>query len=236
MPIWLMIKRRFLHAFFALTFSSGTAEVTNLSFPPQGFCGSGGFSYINPGDYIEVSSANLVVTYRPWYKISGTGTAPSGNPVEVDISFCDSSDTVAFATKSSLDSISGTPFVPGASFNPVTLTNSSAGAVPDANSGTISPSQLVIIVATQGTDSDINLTTDTLSVLAHGFPNFVIIAVSLTTTGTLPAPLVVGTKYYPIYVDADHIKLASSVANAQANVAIDLTSNGSGVHTVTRLH
>lgn len=41
-------------------------------------------------------------------------------------------------------------------------------------------------------------------------------------TDVLPSPLVVGTVYYAIYVDATHIKVATTVANAVAGTAITL--------------
>lgn len=50
--------------------------------------------------------------------------------------------------------------------------------------------------------------------------------------GALPAPLAAATPYYVIKVDADNIKLATSVANAYAGTAIDLTTNGTGTQTL----
>lgn len=46
--------------------------------------------------------------------------------------------------------------------------------------------------------------------------------------GTLDTALTVGTAYYPIYVDAKNIKLASSIANAVAGTAITLNGDGTG--------
>lgn len=57
--------------------------------------------------------------------------------------------------------------------------------------------------------------------------------VRLTTTGTLPSPLATATTYYVFREDEIKIKLASSYANALARTAIDLTTTGSGTHTVT---
>lgn len=54
----------------------------------------------------------------------------------------------------------------------------------------------------------------------------------LTTTGTLPTPLAANTTYYVIRVSDVAVKLAASLANAKAGTAIDLTSVGSGVHTL----
>jgi len=57
--------------------------------------------------------------------------------------------------------------------------------------------------------------------------------VRLTTTGTLPSPLQLAVSYYVIYVSATQIKLAASVSDAFAGTAITLTTNGTGVHTIS---
>lgn len=56
--------------------------------------------------------------------------------------------------------------------------------------------------------------------------------VTLSTTGTLPAGLSTNTLYYIIYQSATTFKLATSLANALAGTAVDITDTGSGVHTV----
>jgi hypothetical protein len=58
--------------------------------------------------------------------------------------------------------------------------------------------------------------------------------VRFTTTGTLPAPLAVGTTYYVI-VDTSRsvFRFATSIANAAAGTAIDITTTGTGTHTGT---
>jgi hypothetical protein len=65
--------------------------------------------------------------------------------------------------------------------------------------------------------------------------------VQVTTTGTLPAGISAATNYYVIIekeikLDAIRceIKLATSYQNALAGTAIDITSIGSGTHTVTK--
>lgn len=57
--------------------------------------------------------------------------------------------------------------------------------------------------------------------------------VRLTTTGTLPAPLAVSTDYWVIKVNATTIKLASSLTDAYNGVAINITTAGTGSHTVS---
>ena len=69
----------------------------------------------------------------------------------------------------------------------------------------------------------------------------IIVAMDITTgtkihfssTGTLPDPLVEGTSYYAIRMASNLIKVAASKDDAFAGTAIDLTTQGSGIHTVT---
>ncbi len=51
-------------------------------------------------------------------------------------------------------------------------------------------------------------------------------------SGGLPAPLVENIVYYAIRVSDNQIKLASSLANAKAGTSIDLTTPGTGFHTL----
>lgn len=75
----------------------------------------------------------------------------------------------------------------------------------------------------------------TLSISNANFATGVPITVS--TTGTLPAPLVAGTTYYVIRVGSSTtnpgtIKLATSYANAIANIPIDITLAGAPTNTI----
>lgn len=65
---------------------------------------------------------------------------------------------------------------------------------------------------------------------AHGYTTGMKCTVSTTTT--LPAGLAAATPYYFIYVSDTTGKLATSQANALLGTAIDITSTGTGVHTV----
>lgn len=57
----------------------------------------------------------------------------------------------------------------------------------------------------------------------------------VSTTGVLPTGLVAATDYFVIRASATTIKLASTLANALAGTAIDITAAGSGTHTLTHL-
>jgi hypothetical protein len=58
--------------------------------------------------------------------------------------------------------------------------------------------------------------------------------VEVSSSGTLPSPLSQSTIYYVIAVADLTIKLATSSANATAGTAVDLTTAGSGTHTLTK--
>lgn len=86
--------------------------------------------------------------------------------------------------------------------------------------------------------ADVNLaatsvddTTDELAIAAHGLvtgrgPLYV--EMGDPTVETLPTPLVAGTPYWAIAVDADHVKLAVTSSDALNEVAVDLTDIGVG--------
>lgn len=73
---------------------------------------------------------------------------------------------------------------------------------------------------------------DTITIPSYNFP-VQGQPVTLTTTGGLPSPLATSTTYYIIRASATTIQFASSLANAIAGVAIDLTTAGSGVGKLT---
>jgi hypothetical protein len=58
----------------------------------------------------------------------------------------------------------------------------------------------------------------------------------LTTSGTLPAGLSIATDYYVIKLTDTTIKFATSYANAVAGTAVNITSTGSGTHTINTLY
>ena len=59
------------------------------------------------------------------------------------------------------------------------------------------------------------------------------VKVQLTTTGAAPGGLSVNTDYYTIFSSSLAFRLATSRANAFAGIAITITTQGSGTHTVT---
>jgi len=76
----------------------------------------------------------------------------------------------------------------------------------------------------------VDATADTITVTGHGLSHGHEVRVS--STGTLPGGLSEGSTYYVIRVDANKIKMAWSYNDAMAGNAIDLTSQGTGIHTL----
>lgn len=74
--------------------------------------------------------------------------------------------------------------------------------------------------------------TDALTIAGHGLQTGDGPLQTSNTGGALPSPLVAATNYWPIVIDANTFKLATSLANAFAGVAINLTTNGSGTNTI----
>jgi hypothetical protein len=80
-------------------------------------------------------------------------------------------------------------------------------------------------------DADVDVTENTITLTGHAYITGT--KVAATTSGVLPGGLS-ATNYYVIDVDDDTIKLASSLANAVAGTAVDITSAaGGGTHTLT---
>lgn len=80
---------------------------------------------------------------------------------------------------------------------------------------------------------DVTAAADTIAEVAHGLatgdgPFFV-----ANTGGGLPAGLAATTPYWAIRVDADTLKLAASKANALANTPVNITTAGTGAHSLT---
>jgi hypothetical protein len=93
---------------------------------------------------------------------------------------------------------------------------------------------IVIQTATQEfnfTSSDVDANADTFTINNHGLTTSdVVTYYEGSGTVTAPAPLVDHEQYYAIVVDANTIKLASSISDAAAGLEIDITSAGSGNH------
>lgn len=197
----------------------GTQEVSQVNFTEGG---SGGVSYIGAVDRFQIFDP-ACTTYTVWYKVNGAGAFPGPNTIEVDITVGDSASAIAVNTATQINAALGTPFIATLT-NPISITNSSAGSATD-----IANVNMSIFVSfttpTQGNGA-INLCTDQITINNHGFTtNW---QVRVTTTGTLPSPLVVNQTYFVIRIDANTIQLSAT----KNGPAINLTTSGTGTMTV----
>ncbi|WP_206689912.1 hypothetical protein, partial [Streptococcus pseudopneumoniae] len=77
----------------------------------------------------------------------------------------------------------------------------------------------------------VDTTAETITLTGNAFSHMH--KVTFSSTGTVPAGLVAGTTYWLIYVSAGVYKVASTMRDAYLGTAINLTSQGSGTHTIT---
>ncbi len=82
------------------------------------------------------------------------------------------------------------------------------------------------------TISAVNTGTEALTVTAHGLATGSKPLRALNSGGALPTGLASNVLYWPIVVDANTIKLATTRANAAAGTAVDITGAGSGTNTL----
>jgi len=93
-----------------------------------------------------------------------------------------------------------------------------------AGTGTLTESVAASAVSTGG---------DTWTVVSNKDKWITGMQVVLSTTGSLPTGLSAGPTYYLVRGGATTVYFASSLLNAQNGIVIDLTSQGSGIHTIT---
>lgn len=80
--------------------------------------------------------------------------------------------------------------------------------------------------------TDVNTGADTITLTAHTIEQGM--RVRFSTTGTLPSGISSGTTYIATVVDANTIKLSTSEANWYSLTYVDITTTGSGTHTMTK--
>lgn len=79
--------------------------------------------------------------------------------------------------------------------------------------------------------SAVNTTSEQITSTAHGF--YTGQKGQFTTSSALPGGLSTSTDYFIIKIDANTYAVASSLVNANAGTAINLTTQGTGNHTFT---
>lgn len=220
----------------AKTFDSGVAEIDTFTFAATASTSSGdylvcydtaGLAWAAAADLTGVDPAP---TGAVWVAI------PSARKVQVNLLTAITASNVATAFADALTALTAVPFASVASTTHVACTQGTRGAITapavhnadDSGAGSITKA-----VTAAGVNSEVDVTANTLAIPNDGFP--IGFKVRATTTGTLPAPLALLTDYFIIPVDADTIQLATSLANAEAGIPINITNQGSSgaVNTLT---
>jgi len=193
----------------------------------QGAAGGGGTADISNGEYFTFSSPST--NYYARFDIANTGTdpTPGGTGIEIDITASDTA--IQAATKAAAAIAALGDFSASSTDEVITITNAANGSAVNITVGTLSGASATVV--TNGSDSDVDTATDNITINNHGLETGDL--VQLTTTGTLPAPLASLTDYYVINIDANTIQLATSAVNAGTGTQINLTTVGTGEHTIT---
>lgn len=126
----------------------------------------------------------------------------------------------------------GMPASPGLDFITAGAVFVVGANTPDADlaSGTVVNVRRPLAMSDDTVES-VDAGADTLTLTAHGLqtgdgP------VRVSTSGSLPTGLSGGTDYYVIKVDADTIKLSTTLAGSYAGTVNGISSTGSGTHTL----
>jgi hypothetical protein len=220
----------------AKTFDSGGAEVDTATFDTQANTDSGDYLVIYDTAGLawavaaDLTGSDPEPTGAVWVSI------PAARKAQVDLSAAVTAANVAAAFEAAFNGLTDVPFVAADSTADVAFTQDLYGVIDapevhnedDSGAGSIS-----VVVTDAGVASEVNVADDEITIPSHGYPTG--FKLQLTTTGTLPAGLALATDYFVISVDANTIQLASSLANALAGTAIDITDQGSdeAVNTAT---
>jgi hypothetical protein len=113
-----------------------------------------------------------------------------------------------------------------------TIVTTSFGAQIDVTAVSLFSVQCVVDVNTPAAKTfTADNTTETFTAAAHGFTTG--LKTQVSTTVALPTGLLVLTDYFVIVLTANTFQLATSLANAQAGTNLLISSDGTGVQTIT---
>lgn len=196
------------------------------------------------GDHIVLTDTNGA----KWaIALDTTGTAPeptsavwasiaAGKKVNVNISGATTGAQVAALVETAVDALSG--------FTALVVTTVSTAdilfdhvyrapvaAMASYKSDGTGAGSTVVAETILGLQTTVNLTANTVSIPSHGFETGKLVALSIGG-GSLPAGLS-ATNYYIIAASADTVKFATSLANAEAGSAEDITDYGTTTQTMT---
>ncbi len=185
------------------------------------------------GDYFLFSTPTA--NYYAWFRFAGNGANPNiagRTGIAIDFAYTDNASQLRTKALAAIGaavpeaSVSGTasPYALG-----LTITSLVNGAVGAGPSAPLMHGPFAVTRETTGSVSAISAAADTITIASHGYSTAQ--AVQISSNGTLPGGLSAGT-YYAIVTDSNTIKLATSVANANAGTAVNIFNAGSGTMTL----
>jgi flagellin-like hook-associated protein FlgL len=183
---------------------------------------------ITSGQYFLLDSSTS--QYYVWYNVAGGGGDPLvGGRIglQVNINNGDSATSIAAATAAIINPRAELTASSVAGL--VTISDVNNGTVPDAANFNVGST--TVVTAQDGSASAVDIVTESITANNHGLTTGT--QIQLSTTGTLPGGLSTATNYWVIQVDSNTLKLASSLANAMTNNPINLTTFGSGTHSIS---
>jgi hypothetical protein len=216
----------------AITALTGKADVQTVTFPAK--------AAATAGDHIVLTTP-AGVTWAISLDVAGTDPEPTAaswtavaaaRKVHVDISGTSTAASVAAAVEVAFDALTGASaaFVTDDSAANGTMLFTTAVRGPVAavvlpgNTDGSTAGSISSVHTTTGVASSVDVTANTIALPSHGWTTGKAFALTIDS-GTLPAGTS-ATTYYAIVVDANSIKLASSLANAEAGTTVDITDQG----------
>ena len=196
------------------------------------------------GDHIVLTDTNGA-KWGISLDVTGSAAEPTGavwasiaaaKKVHVDISSATTGAEVAALVETAVDALTGftaviTSTVSVAAIGFVQAYRAPVAAIVSYKSDETAVGSTTVAEVTAGVQTSVNITNNTLTIPAHGFFTGRSVALSIGA-GSLPAGLS-ATSYFLIVVDANTVKFATTLANAEAGTAVDITDYGTSAQTMT---
>lgn len=215
----------------AKTFAQGTRQVQQVATVADV---SGSLN----SKYFLLNSINTATEaskgFYVWFNINSAGVDPAiagRTAIPITGATNVSANTLATSIRSALDALTSDFATTTGSNQNVIVNNLNPGLVTAAADGTAATGFNFSAPSTPGVATKVSVLNDTFTIASHGFITGN--KLQATDTGTLPAGITTATDYFVIKVDANTIQLASSLSNAQAGTAINITDFGSNAGTGT---
>lgn len=220
----------------AKTFDSGEAEVDTATFVAKASMTAGDYLVIFDTEGLGWAVAADITKIDPAPTGAVWASIPAARKAQVNLTGSSLSGEVAQDFAAAFNLLTNVPIVALADGADVGFTQNIRGpvAAPQVhNANDSGAGSITVAVTNAGVVSEVDVDLNTVSVPSHGFTTGY--KIQLTTTGTLPGGLATATDYFLIALTTSTLQFATSLANAQAGTAINITNEGSdgAVNTIT---